>query len=236
MSNDDGTDLAAAVVSEVVKQLPIRQALEPAATELGKLGADLIKCVRLALVPFQFGAMLQDRVVQFIKRAVDPVPTVQRIQPAPQILGPILEGIRYETEGSISDQAFCELLTRAFDRERVNQAHPAFPAIIRALADDEMILLRRVVEGHILIKAATQFRGEDTYVTPDVDRPEFAYLHFPKQVVAYATHLEALGLVLGLVAEYPSDYVPNEESVDLNYVLRLSEFGVLFAKAIFSPL
>lgn len=237
MSSGDGTDLVALIASEVAKQLPVRQALEPAATEIGGLGSDLVKCVRLALAPVQYLAVQQERYRRFIEKSAETVPASQRVQPAAQILGPVLEGIRYESEGSISDQAFSELLTRAFDRERVHQAHPAFPAMIRAMADDEMSLFQQVKAGPVTVKLGSMSGTEFTPIPATVEQPEFDYLAFPQQVSAYANHLEALGLIDDLVGRYPQDTdVTRPGPYELVYVLMISDFGKLFASAVFKTL
>ena len=93
---DGGPDRLDDVVSEIVRQLPIRDLYEDAIREPGKeLGGavgDIVKAVRLALAPIQFLAALQDRYVRFLDQSVRKVPEDRRIPPAPQILGPVLEG------------------------------------------------------------------------------------------------------------------------------------------------
>ena len=123
MSGEQGTDLAVIIGQEVAKQLPVKDvyddALKGGAKEVGALVEDLAKVVRLALAPIQYGAVLQDRFRRFIERSAANVPEGRRVAPALQILGPIIEAIRYEPEGTISDEAFSRLLGRAFDREKV---------------------------------------------------------------------------------------------------------------------
>jgi hypothetical protein len=110
----------------LAKQLPVKElysdVISPAAREAGHLFADMVRTLRLALVPFQFAGAAQDRVANFIDRAVRRVPEQKRISPAPQILGPTIEGIRYEVEESPIDQMFSELLSRAMDSGRVDEA------------------------------------------------------------------------------------------------------------------
>ena len=129
----------------LAKQLPVKElyvdALSPAAKEAGHLFTDIVKTLRLALVPFQFAGAAQDRVASFIKRSVKRVPKHNRISPAPQILGPTIEGIRYEVEESAIDQMFSELLSRSMDSGRVDEAHPAYPLIIKQLSSDQAVIL-----------------------------------------------------------------------------------------------
>jgi len=107
------------IVEEVVKQLPVREIYQDAASgatkQIGHTLTDVAKSLRLALAPFQLLGALQDRLATFIDRSVRRVPEAQRISPAPQILGPVIEGIRYEQEGTPLEEMFSQLLSRAMD-------------------------------------------------------------------------------------------------------------------------
>jgi hypothetical protein len=124
-SSDDPLQTAAEALA---KQLPIPQlyedALSPAAKQAGLILADIVKTLRLALVPFQLTGAAQDRVANFIERAVKRVAVKNRIAPVPQILGPCLEGIRYEDAESPIDQMFSELLSRSIAKFRAAAASP----------------------------------------------------------------------------------------------------------------
>ena len=235
MASPDGSDLVQVIAGELAKQVPVKEALSPAAVEIGGLGSDLVKVVRLALAPVQYLAVQQDRYRRFIERAAQKAPEADRVEPAPQLLGPILEGIRYEPEGSMTDEAFAELLGRAFDRERASQAHPSFPFLIRALADDEMVLLDRLRSRTLIVRLGEYIDGLVHPVDPSVWKERFSYLTHPLQIKAYANHLEALGLTTPLIAQNsgPIEFgrLRSEHQV---WALNLSDFGTLFASAIFS--
>lgn len=132
-------------IDKIVKKLPVKQvydeAVSPAAKQVGALGEDLGKTLRLALAPIQLGAALQDRFSHFIDKSVRNVPKDRRIAPPPQIIGPVLEGIRYEPEDTPIDEMFSTLLSNSMDRENYDKAHPSFPIIIRQLSGDEAIIL-----------------------------------------------------------------------------------------------
>ena len=105
---------------ELAKQLPVKDLYEdagsPAAKQVGQIGEDLVKVVQLALgAPIQYFAALQDRYRRFLDTSVRRVPEHHRIAPAPQILGPVLEGIRYEPENTPIDEMFSQLLSRSMD-------------------------------------------------------------------------------------------------------------------------
>jgi Abortive infection alpha len=147
------TDLATAVATKLVKQVPIKEVykdgLSPAVRETGSVLADFVKTIRLALAPLQFTAALQDRYVRFLDRSVRQIPEDRRILPAPQIVGPILEAIKYEPEDTLISNMYNEVLSRAFDRDRAEDAHPAYAPLIKQLSVDEAIILKIIYEKYL---------------------------------------------------------------------------------------
>ena len=227
------------MAAEFAKQLPVKEAMEPGAKEVGSLGADLIKCLRLALFPLRWGAEQFDRYDRFVRNNAEAVPFPRRIEPAAQIVGPILEGIRYEPEGSMTDEAFGQLLRRAFDSERSGQAHPAFPSIIRALADDEMVILRGLQSECVEVTYAFARTSEDVW---DADASSFKAgfpdVFFFEQYRAFLNHIEALGLIRPLIGNHGA-YIPDgfyPQKYPLYFEIRLSQLGRLFTAACLTPM
>jgi Abortive infection alpha len=128
---------------EISKLLPVKDiyedAAQPATRQVGAIGGDLMKTLHLVLAPIQYVAALQDRYRAFIERSVRKVPEERRVQPAPQIVGPVLEGIRYEPEGTEIEEMFANLLANGMDKDNVGLAHPAYPSIISQLSRDEAL-------------------------------------------------------------------------------------------------
>jgi hypothetical protein len=83
----------------------------------------------------------------FIDRSVRAVPEENRVSPAPQILGPIIEGIRYEPADTPVDEMFSRLLSCSMNTGQLKDAHPAFPQIIKQISADEAILLKGLADG-----------------------------------------------------------------------------------------
>jgi hypothetical protein len=192
MSNEN--ELATEFAKELAKQLPVKEALSAPARQTGQILEDLVKTIQLALVPFQLAGALQDRLRHFIDRAIRPVPEEQRISPAPQILGPIIEAIRYEPEGTDLDQMFSALLSTSMDQFRVADGHPAFPGIIRAISPDEAKILKSLQTARIKLDIkhgpSPNFRPYAVFKTTPVSG-----LAFESNFLVYLDHLEQLGLV-----------------------------------------
>jgi hypothetical protein len=194
----DGSDLTGIVAKELAAKLPVEKVLSPAAGETGLILLNLVKTIHLALAPFQFLAAYQDRLNSFLDTAVRCVPEEKRIPPAPQILGPIIEGIRYEPEGTPIDQMFSRLLSCSMEKGRVEEAHPAYPLIIRQLSADEAKILARLKErsfDHVHTKtydARTAIFSVESVI--EVDELPRDGLSFPGNISFYFDHLSQLGL------------------------------------------
>lgn len=198
----DEHEMAVAIAKEIGKQVPVKQvyddAASPAAKQVGATLEDVIKCVRVVGFPIQWLAVQQDRFREFIERAKDAVPEQNRILPAPQILGPVLEGIRYQVDDTPIQQAFRRLLSRAMDRERVGEAHPAFASIIPRLSPDEAHLLVRVGRDDIITEGEMT-HGVVTYVGP-VDF-EQGIVEYKENLPLYINNLTSLGLLKSWISE-----------------------------------
>lgn len=244
MANE--TDLATAVATELVKQVPIKEAyqdgLSPALQETGSALRDFVKTLRLALAPLQFTAALQDRYVKFLDRSVRQIPEERRILPAPQIAGPVLEAIKYEPEDTLITEMYNELLSRAFDRDKAEQAHPAFASLIKQLSMDEAIILKRIYEKALkgehyryhftqeLDRTANRFHNSKI----EVDELPRDNLRLPASVQIYMEHLDKLGLAQ--INQYKNQEATGTAGVQTGIRVfaryQLTEFGFSFMKAV----
>jgi len=101
-------------IEEIAKQLPIKQiyddVAQPSAKQVGTISEDLLRTLHLVLAPIQITSALQDRFRNFVNKSIRKIPEENRIQPPPQIAGPVLEGIKYEPEGTPIDEMFSRIL------------------------------------------------------------------------------------------------------------------------------
>jgi hypothetical protein len=187
---------------ELARQLPVKaiykDAGAPAARQTGQLLEDLVKALQLALAPVQLLGAIHDRYRNFLDTAVRRIPEANRISPAPQIIGPVLEGIRYEPEDTPIDQMFSQLLSRSMDRERVNEAHPAYPIIIKQLSSDEAKILNSLKGSTYDYVYTLDFDSQRKefygHRKVEVDALPRNDLSFPENVPFYLEHLDQLGL------------------------------------------
>ena len=240
----DGQEIIAQIAVEVAKEISkdaYKDGLSPSVTELGSISQDILKALHLALAPVQFLAAVQDRYVAFLKKSVSRVPDDRRISPPPQIIGPVLEGIKYEPEGSTIEAMFSELLSRGMDRERVNEAHPAFPYLIRQLAADEADIIRFIVErkrsGESSFKRATRHRlTNGRFFFEKVIEDDFPKeaLSFPDNLDFYINHLAYLGIAGMFDYQNPSP-VRNQDQKQVASIefkeYGLTDLGTMLAHA-----
>jgi hypothetical protein len=240
MSTEVPKDPTTALAEELAKQLPVKaiykDAAKPAAKQIGQLAQDLVKTIQLALAPLQFASAYQDRLRAFIDRSVRAVPEERRISPPPQILGPIVEGIRYEPEGTPLDEMFQRLLSSSMDAERMSTAHPAFPAIIRQLSADEARILSSLKERQYdYVYTRTYDVGTNLFHGYNVEIDELPKddLVFPNNVQVYMQHLDKLGLagVFQQGNQEPLFTERTQTGVRVRSKYLLTDFGKQFVSA-----
>lgn len=251
-------DLATAIATEVAKNIPVRDAyddaLKPGAKQVGTLIEDLTKVILLGLAPVQFAAALQDRYRTFLDTAVRRIPEADRVSPASQILGPVLEGIKYEPEESLISEMFSRLLSSSMDRNRVQNAHPAFSLLVRQLSHDEAVLLNSMWK--LLIDEGRSYRQQFTQdldcktaifgnTSMEIDEVPTENLMFPENIEFYGQHLYALGITAFYDSERQKpiwdDGKEDDGSIDYNRVqvgirifkeLRFTDIGRKFMAAV----
>ncbi|WP_275719436.1 Abi-alpha family protein [Ralstonia solanacearum] len=244
----DSTELLAKVAAEVATEA-YSDAVSGAFREAGKVGEDLVKTVRLILFPFQYTAMLQDRLARHIKRALERVPVEDRIRPVESIAIPVAERLRVEVDDSLIGEMYVNLLARAMNRVHVGEAHPAFVHVIGQLAPDEGLLIEQLARESVAVYTrvpgcnAAMLEAERTRAIETSNlwgeakariariavQPE--RLGQPDLVFTYIEHLVSLGLVSYTNEPWHSEF----EGAKLNgcdfWFIHMNGFGNLFHKA-----
>jgi hypothetical protein len=236
------TDPGSEFAKELAKQLPVgtiyKDGLQPATRATGTLLEDIAKTIQLALAPFQLLAAYQDRLRNFIDKSVRRVPPEKQVSPPPQILGPVVEGIRYEPEGTPIEEMFSQLLSRAMDNDRAGEAHPAYPFIIKQLsADEAKMLFAMKSQAYKYTQTHDYIRGSNLFSAGKVEKDEFPRdnLTFPENVSFYMDHLYQLGLAglfqIGNQQPLYSGQPPVQVGVRIESEYRLTELGKRFVQA-----
>ncbi len=191
------------IATEIAKQLPVKDAYQdvaaPGMKQAGQAIEDIVKTLRLAFLPLHLAGAYFDRASRSIHKSIEKVPSDDRIAPQPQILGPVMEGIRYEPEDSPVDDMFTELLSKAFSKQNSGKAHPSFPSMIKQLSSDEAVLLRAMWEDkdrvsfehiHEMKLVRGKFEGFRTIR----DTIPGNLCQYPGNMEFYIAHLHSMGL------------------------------------------
>lgn len=247
------TSAAAAAASQKIAGEAYRDVAKPALEELGKIGGDLAKTARLAMAPFQYTAMLQQRLERYFSRSVAMVPEDRRITPKESTVMRIADGLKYEDDSSTIAELYVQLLARAIDGERVGEAHPAFVEIISQLTPDEALFIDKLHSREYTLV----LKLDEGWTTPnqesrvssirDSGLPDFLVkksfdILFPYDALAqpalfyvFLEHLYHVGLV-----QYTNEPITRGDYRGFQSVrpsgatfvfIRLSSFGRLFHQA-----
>lgn len=173
-------------------------ALSPLMTQLGELGEDVLKTGRLLLFPLQVLAAQHDRFAKWVKRLAEAVPEERRQDAPPSVAGPILRQLTFRAEEDPVADLYLNLLARAMDKERSDEAHPAFINIIGQLSPDEALVLLVLRDDSVVIETEWKIDTETGRVyDPVTTKNTFPVERVtqPERLIMYYRHLDSLGLV-----------------------------------------
>lgn len=228
-------------LSNVFGQDTIKKIYEDGASESvqesGKALTDLIKVTRLFTAPIQFLAAYQDRLSKYLDKVRNSVKQENQIEAPASISGPIIERLKYLEENNYLTDLYLTLLSKAIDKTRIQEAHPAFYHIIDHLSADEAMLLFMISKEPIyydytmdLVTIEDKLRFKNSIVKKDTTEKD--KLAFPEHFNMYISHLKSLDIVFWRKLNEDSIYEKGiQTSTFIKTHIELTEFGTLFVKA-----
>ncbi len=207
--------------------------LAGAMKEGGQALVDTVKAFRLFTAPIQLLAMAQDRLTRFCEEVRQRVPEQRQVEAPASLALPVLMNLRWMEDDNLLTELYLSLLERAIDRERQNEAHPAFARIIEQMSPDEaiaMYVLRGSSVFFQLDRTSDLFHPIQRSLNLKYGNTWIGKTNFPLETLAdpdrvfiCLDHLASLSLVSSpqQPADYPSD--------SLRY--HATDFGRLFIKA-----
>lgn len=227
-------------LEDIGKSLPIEKIYDDLASgtvrEVGDLAKNTVKAARCVLAPIDYLATQQDRFQRYLQRVNDKVSEEKQINAHPQISGPVLDNLKYVEEDSVITEMFLNLLARAIDQERVNEAHPAFTNIISQLSPDEAKILYYFERKKYVLKQSSTFHSaSNTFGPRNTISNEFPIdrLMYPQNYFMYLDHLHSLNLA-GIWQQGNQDATYSggrQNGVIITSSTHLTLFGELFIKA-----
>ncbi|MCC9168844.1 DUF4393 domain-containing protein [Pontibacter harenae] len=230
----DTPDFSNILGQETIKKI-YEDGLSNPTKEVGKTATDLVKAARLFTAPIQLLAAYQDRLEKYLNQVREAVPEERQIESPASIAGPVLEKLKYIEDENYLKDLYLNLLKKAIDREKINEAHPAFVSIIEQLSPDEALIIKVVAEQRIYYKAKffTIIEVGDTSKEDIVENLfPLEQLTFPQHFNMYILHLIYLNLIDTPIFQQTEPDESHEQKPVINSrYIRLTEFGVLFHKA-----
>lgn len=209
--------------------------LSSATKETSKALRDVVKSFRLFTLPFQLAATLQDRLDKYFEKVRSEVPEERQIDSPSMISGPIIERLKYLDENNHLTELFLSLLARSIDKERINEAHPAFIYLIDQLSPDEAVILLELKDKEIKVVDRMDYdRTTNLFSNLKIIDGGFPIekLVFPDKFSMYYNHLESLNLITWPVDEQKGIIENNIQTGLTRYsTITPTEFGNLFIKA-----
>jgi hypothetical protein len=235
MTLEELNEISKLVGQETISKIYKDGASEPT-KQIGKIAEDVLKTFRLFLAPFQYAAAYQDRFEKYLERVRSAVPTENQIDCSSTIAGPIFERLKYIEETSHLKELYLNLLTRAIDKDRVNEAHPAFLSVIEQLSSDEAIIIKSLASKrvHLKLKVDTVVEMGSIPDNEKIIENDFPVevLAFEENIEMYFSHLQHLNLIKRpqYQVRKPDTKISGAPSEVWRFIV-LTEFGKLFYKA-----
>jgi len=225
----DVEKLANILGAETMKKI-YEDGLSVPVQEASKILTDFIKSARLFTAPFQLAAAYQDRLTKYFDRVRNAVPEEQQIEAPASLSGPIIDRLKYLEDSNYLTDMYLNLLSRAIDKKRINEAHPAFFHVIDQLSPDEVFFLYEIKDKEINVEYTLNYdRHKNILSNPKITNIglEINDLNFPENLLMYIEHLESLNLIQKPTGEHED---LGDKIIKVERILN-TEFGKLFIKA-----
>ncbi|HCA00664.1 MAG TPA: hypothetical protein DEO68_00445 [Halomonas campaniensis] len=131
------------------------------------------------------------------REKLEEVPEEDVCEVAPEVGVPIAEKLSYVTNDELSEM-YAELLAKASQKSKANNAHPSFVNAINNMSPDEAILLKSIksMPGIPFIEVRLSKKESRKWHTLDSMKAGLSCLgdlQYPNNIHAYVSNLEGLG-------------------------------------------
>ena len=205
MAEESKTREIADAVKGIVEAVPVyRDAVQPAAKEIGKGLETMAKAINLALEPVRGLVWGYDKLLGFLSTRVaeklSAVPPDRIKPPSPHVVGPALEALRFTGHDQSLRELYANLLATSLDSDTARNAHPSFVDIIRNLSPDEARIMRLFATkaGLPVIDLQAKYKDGSGF---EIFKETFSFIgreagcEHPNLTPAYVNNLCRLGLL-----------------------------------------
>lgn len=208
----------------------------PVLKELGSWGVNIVKAVRLTAFPIDLLAYGRDKLDRFLIKSLSEVQIEDRVKPQLEIVGPIIEGIKYENEDTILYNMFSKLMSSSIDKNNNFKSHPAFANIIKQLSPDEAVIMYYLNKKSYLIKQYSKYDyNKNMFFATKTLENNFPLdkLLYPENFFMYMNHINSLHLAgIWQDGRQEADFKEGKQiGVYIYSKTDLTEFGKMFVSA-----
>lgn len=208
--------------------------LQPSAREIGDLLRNTTKVARFVFAPLDYLSAQQDRWQKYLARVAERVKEENLVEGRPEVIGPIVEGIRYVDADSLVGELFTQLLADSVDKEKQDLVHPAFPKIVQQLSHDEAVILYFLKKQKFDIRQKWDLHGQRVEnMRTEYEEFPVVKLSYPNNIWMYMDHLSSLTIAGTWKIRNDEPIFSGGSQVGgiVHSERRLTEFGILFTKA-----
>lgn len=225
MGEDDKIVKTVEAVEGIVKAVPIyKDAIQPAAKQIGEVFETLAKTIKVALLPLTAIVWGYDRIGDFLQQKLTQklanVPLDRIKTPSFIVAGPIIEALQFASEEETLRELYANLLATSIDSETAKNAHPGFVQILKNMSPDEARIMKylAIADPQPIIDIVAKRQKQTAYM---VLYRNFSFIgkksqcEFQELTPSYLDNLCRLGLT-----EIPNavQLVDDEsEKIDQNY-------------------
>lgn len=207
-------------VTGLAKAIPVYDdAIQPAAKELGKSLATVLKTVNIALAPIKalvWGyEKIEDYLTKRVSEKLSNIPSNNILTPPANIAGPAIESLRYIGPNENLRELYASLLAMSMNKNTVEKVHPSFVEIIKNLSSEEALMLKQFVYRNIFPKIDLQQKSENNegYINKFINFTLFHETDSNLKFYNIPTYLDNLQR-LGIIEILKDEYLTNDEEYE----------------------
>jgi Abortive infection alpha len=246
MEGSELKDITEGAVKGAIEATPIyKDALQPAAQELGKGLLTVAKCINVALAPIKVLVWSYERVEGYLyeklAKKLENVAPDQIITPPPMIAAPVVQALMLVAGEPTLSELYANLLATSMDSSTAEDAHPGFVEIIKQMSSDEAKIFKIFENSRAFPCIRVNVRDADGKGFVQNLLPHFSIIGeeaecaYPDKTDIYVDNLQRLGLVRIQFDTSLSDqslYRPLEEHKTIQKLHELvqskSDAGIIF--------
>lgn len=202
MNEKEGIKILTEVAKEISKEV-YNDGLKPATTQTGEILGTVVGFFNnVVLFPLKkINMTYLSKLEMFaheLAEKISDIPSEKLIEPKMNVLGPIVEALKYNYDEKELKQMFLNLLASGMNIDKRNMVHPAYVDIIKSMDGFDAVIFKRFAELGQCASSRTKIGYEDvTFIKgiPENYAPDLIGKDNPYKVSASIDNFIRLGLI-----------------------------------------